>query len=119
MGWIDWNILLDDTGGPNHVGNHCFAPIHADSGVRRADLHAELLLPGPLREVHPARRAQRVSAISSRSSLDVTSFVHADGRLATVVLNLEDAPITYRFCVGDEEAVTTIPARAIQTLLTT
>lgn len=32
-GWTDWNILLDETGkfksgGPNHAGNYCFAPIH-------------------------------------------------------------------------------------------
>lgn len=25
--WIDWNIVLDETGGPNHVGNLCDAPI--------------------------------------------------------------------------------------------
>ena len=31
VGWTDWNILLDQNGGPNHVGNFCFAPIHADT----------------------------------------------------------------------------------------
>ncbi len=25
VGWTDWNILLDEKGGPNHVGNLCFA----------------------------------------------------------------------------------------------
>ncbi len=30
VGWIDWNLLLDDSGGPNHVGNLCSAPILAD-----------------------------------------------------------------------------------------
>src|SRR5690606_29762665 len=30
-GWTDWNILLDELGGPNHVGNFCFAPIHANT----------------------------------------------------------------------------------------
>jgi glucosylceramidase len=30
VAWTDWNILLDEKGGPNHVGNFCFAPIHAD-----------------------------------------------------------------------------------------
>ena len=30
VGWTDWNILLDENGGPNHVGNFCFSPIHAD-----------------------------------------------------------------------------------------
>lgn len=32
-GWTDWNILLDQKGGPNHVGNFCFAPIHADTAT--------------------------------------------------------------------------------------
>ena len=27
VGWIDWNLLLDERGGPNHVGNYCSAPI--------------------------------------------------------------------------------------------
>ena len=31
VGWTDWNILLDENGGPNHVGNFCFAPVHADT----------------------------------------------------------------------------------------
>jgi len=31
VGWTDWNVLLDERGGPNHVGNYCFAPVHADT----------------------------------------------------------------------------------------
>ncbi|KAJ0408904.1 hypothetical protein ATCC90586_005941 [Pythium insidiosum] len=27
VGWVDWNLLLDHTGGPNHLGNNCDAPI--------------------------------------------------------------------------------------------
>lgn len=29
--WTDWNILLDEKGGPYHVANFCFAPVHADT----------------------------------------------------------------------------------------
>ena len=41
VGWTDWNVLLDETGGPNHVQNFCFAPVHADtktgiSGISRS-----------------------------------------------------------------------------------
>jgi len=31
--WIDWNIVLDERGGPNHVGNYCDAPIIADTAA--------------------------------------------------------------------------------------
>ena len=33
VGWIDWNILLDEKGGPNHAGNLCFAPVHANTAT--------------------------------------------------------------------------------------
>ena len=37
-GWVDWNLLLDHRGGPNHLGNVCDAPMHATdekfSGVK-------------------------------------------------------------------------------------
>ena len=26
-GFVDWNVLLDEKGGPNHVGNYCKAPL--------------------------------------------------------------------------------------------
>jgi glucosylceramidase len=29
-GWVDWNLVLDRRGGPNHVGNFCLAPILVD-----------------------------------------------------------------------------------------
>ena len=30
-GYIEWNLALDETGGPNHVGNLCDAPIICDT----------------------------------------------------------------------------------------
>ena len=27
QGWINWNLLLDYQGGPNHLNNYCDAPI--------------------------------------------------------------------------------------------
>ena len=29
-GWTDWNLILDTTGGPNHLGNRCDANLIAD-----------------------------------------------------------------------------------------
>jgi len=31
QGWIDWNLIVDSNGGPNHLGNLCDAPIVANS----------------------------------------------------------------------------------------
>jgi glucosylceramidase len=39
QGWIDWNLLLDSTGGPNHLGNQCDAPLVALSDF--SDVHVQ------------------------------------------------------------------------------
>ena len=31
VAWIDWNLILNERGGPNHVGNYCSAPIIVDT----------------------------------------------------------------------------------------
>lgn len=32
-GWVDWNVVLDRHGGPNHVGNYCLAPVLVDAAT--------------------------------------------------------------------------------------
>lgn len=116
VGWIDWNVLLDDTGGPNHVGNFCFAPVHAVRETGELIYTPTYYYLGHFsRFIRPG--AERVSSVSSRSVLQTTSFLNEDGRLATVVLNVGEDPVSYRFTVDDRESTVTIPARAIQTLV--
>ncbi len=113
-GWTDWNILLDEKGGPNHVKNFCFAPIHAD--LRSGEL---VYTPSYFYIGHFSKfirpNAKRVSTVSSRSQLMSTSFVNADGSMVTVVMNQSEAPVTYRLVVGSTTVTQTIPARGIQT----
>ncbi|MEJ0080259.1 MAG: hypothetical protein WDM78_04710 [Puia sp.] len=56
VAWTDWNILLDEQGGPNHVGNFCFAPVHADLKKGRADFYKLLLLYRAFFKIYPAGR---------------------------------------------------------------
>lgn len=34
-GWIDWNLVLNEIGGPNHVYNYCEAPIMYDRNSKK------------------------------------------------------------------------------------
>jgi glucosylceramidase len=116
VGWTDWNMLLDEKGGPNHVGNFCFAPLHADTRTGELIYTPSYYYIGHFSKfIRP--EARRVSTATSRSTLLATSFVNPDGRLATVVMNPTDKEIAYNFYVGQASAVVTIPARAIQTLV--
>lgn len=116
VGWTDWNILLDQHGGPNHVGNWCFAPVHADTTTGELIYTPSYHYIGHFsRYIRPG--AQRVSSAPSRSTLLATAFRNEDGGLVTVVMNPTGAAIDYNYYVGDRSAVVTIPAHAIQTLL--
>ena len=115
-GWTDWNILLDEKGGPNHVGNFCFAPVHADTNTGELTFTPSYFYLGHFSKfIRPG--AHRVEAASSRSSLLTTAFVNPDGKLAAVVMNNTDQPVDYKFFVGKDEAKASIPAHAIQTLV--
>jgi glucosylceramidase len=116
VGWTDWNILLDEKGGPNHVGNYCFAPLHVDT--RTGEL---LYTPSYYYIGHFSKfirpQARRVGTATSRSVLIATSFRNADGSLATVVMNPTDKELVYNYYVDTASAEVTIPAHAIQTLV--
>lgn len=116
VGWTDWNLLLDHTGGPNHVSNFCFAPIHADTRTGELIYTPTYYYIGHFSKfIRPD--AYRVSTSSSRSVLLATTFANTDGQMATIVMNETDDAIEYEFLVGPRQATVNIPARSIQTLV--
>ncbi len=115
-GWTDWNILLDMQGGPNHVGNFCFAPVHADLASGELIYTPSYYYIGHFsRFIRPG--AVRVSATPSRSSLLTTSFLNTDGTMATVVMNSGNQAVDYLLIVGSSMCRLSVPPRAIQTLV--
>ena len=115
-GWTDWNILLDQNGGPNHVGNFCFAPIHADTTTGELIYTPSYYYIGHFSKfIH--LDAVRVSSAVSRSNLLSASFLNADGTMATVVMNPTDKEITYSLIIASEKTGVKIPAHSIQTLV--
>ncbi|MDD5151263.1 MAG: glycoside hydrolase family 30 protein [Flavobacterium sp.] len=116
VGWTDWNILLDQNGGPNHVGNFCFAPIHADTDAGELIYTPSYYYIGHFSKfIH--KDAKRVSTSVSRSDLLSTSFINVDGKMVTVVMNQTNKSVTYNLIVASEKSVVVIPAHGIQTLV--
>lgn len=116
VAWTDWNILLDDTGGPNHVGNLCFAPVHAVPATGELIFTPAYYYIGHFSKfIRP--NAKRVSTTSSRSHLLSTSFINENGRLVTVVMNPTDQAIDYKLHVGTQAIAERIPAHGLQTIV--
>lgn len=82
---IDWNLLLDDKGGPNHVGNYCEAPVMLDgtggfvkkSGYYAIGHFSRYILPGSVRLAH--------STWDSR--VETVVFRRPDGSRTAILLN--------------------------------
>ncbi len=86
VGFTDWNIVLDEKGGPNHVGNYCFAPVHGDTRTGQLIYTNAYYYIGHFSKfIKPG--AKRIISSSSRSQLLTTAFKNEDGSIVVVVMN--------------------------------
>jgi glucosylceramidase len=116
VGWTDWNILLDERGGPNHVGNFCFAPIHADTRSGELIYTNSYYYIGHFSKfIRPG--ARRILASPSRSMLLTTAFVNEDGAVAVVVMNPTAQRGQYHLTVGSSFVEVESPPHSIQTVV--
>jgi len=116
VGFTDWNILLDEKGGPNHVGNFCFAPVHADTRTGKLIYTNAYYYIGHFSKfIH--KGARRVIASPSRSQLLATAFNNEDGKTVTVVMNQSDKSTPYFLWVNGKAVELNSPAHSIQTLI--
>jgi glucosylceramidase len=116
VGWTDWNILLDEKGGPNHVGNFCFAPVHADTRTGQLIFTNAYYYIGHFSKfVHPG--AKRIAASSNRAQLQTTAFLNTDGSIAVVVLNTTGEKLPYRLILKGKEAAAESMPHSISTLV--
>lgn len=116
VGWTDWNILLDENGGPNHVGNFCFAPIHADTKSGELIYTPSYYYIGHFSKFI-GNGAKRISSVASRSQLLTTSFLNKDGKIVTVVMNQSNKKLEYNLCIGTKFSAISILPHAIQTVV--
>lgn len=116
VAWTDWNILLDETGGPNHVGNFCFAPIHADTRTGKLIYTNSYFYIGHFSKFIK-RGAKRIAASSSRHDLQSTAFLNPDGSIAVVVLNRTENTFNFKLMLGGKATDVESLPRSIMTII--
>lgn len=84
--FLDWNITLDEIGGPNHVGNYCDAPILSDT------LKDELIFNSSYYHIghfskHVKKGAHRIKTIIDNDFVKQIAFKNLDGSIVLVILN--------------------------------
>ncbi len=114
VGWTDWNILLDETGGPNHVKNFCFAPVHADTRSGKLIYTNSYYYIGHFSKfIKPG--AKRVISSPSRSQLLTTAFKNEDGTVVVVVMNQGNSKTPFFLWIDGQAAETTALPHSINT----
>lgn len=116
VGWTDWNILLDEKGGPNHVGNYCFAPVHANTQTGALTYTNAYYYIGHCSKFIRVG-AKRIASSASRNKLLTTAFRNPDGTIAVVVMNKTDDKIDYLLWIKGMAATITSSPHSIATLI--
>jgi glucosylceramidase len=116
VAWFDWNILLDENGGPNHVGNFCFAPIHADTRTGEIIYTNAYYYIGHFSKfIH--RGAKRIGVSSSRDHLETTGFINPDGEIVVIIFNKSDQVTDFKLCIDNKAADITSLTHSIITVV--
>lgn len=116
VAWTDWNILLDQTGGPNHVGNFCFSPVHGNTETGALTFTNSYYYIGHFSKfIRPG--AKRIVSVSSVNSLLTTGFKNIDGSIVIIVMNDSDKDIDYSITMQSRTAMLKTKPHAIQTIV--
>lgn len=116
VGWTDWNILLDEKGGPNHVNNFCFAPVHAKTQTGELIYTNSFYYIGHFSKfIRPG--AKRIQTSPSRSALLSTAFLNTDGSLVIVVMNQTAKKLPYLLWMDNQAVKTEALPHSISTFI--
>ena len=107
VGWIDWNLILDEKGGPNHVGNYCSAPIIVDTQSQHLGHFSRFL-----------KRGDKIIECENHTDdLLALSGIDDSGKVKTIVMNKENSRKHFLYENGDNKISLSVPPRSIITLL--
>ena len=115
-GWVDWNLLLDETGGPNHVNNLCSAPILADTRANQVLFQSSYYYIGHFSRFVPAG-SRRILCATTRDDLEATAFRDPKGQTVVVVLNRTEAPRPFVLETPGHMATPLLPRRSLSTFV--
>lgn len=115
-GYIDWNMVLNEYGGPNHVENFCDAPVIADTKTNTIHYNSSFYYIGHFSKyIRPD--AVRIGLDVTNPNVQSTAFLNTDGTISVVVLNETDNDEDVSIGYEDMAANHTLPAHSIATYL--
>ena len=115
-GWIDWNIVLDTQGGPNHANNWCIAPVIAkpeSDEVYYTPLY--YVMTHFSKYIRPG--AERIDVKSDINDLMILACQNTDGSIIVEILNQTETEKDYQIAINGKSVGAEIPGSALQTII--
>lgn len=113
---IDWNLYLDEKGGPNHVGNFCAAPVMIHTGQDTFEKQLSYYYIGHLsRYVKP--QAVRIGISRYTDKIDACAFLNPDQSIVTVFLNRSDRDMEASLRKGPQVCTLSLKSHSIVTVI--
>ena len=116
VAWIDWNLLLDERGGPNHVGNYCSAPIIVDTKTQELLYQSSYFYLGHFSRFF-SRGDKIIECENTSNQLLSLSGINKNTRLTTTIMNKEKDSIPFLYDNRSEKKSYSIPPRSIVTII--
>lgn len=101
--FYDWNLLLDEKGGPNYVGNYCYAPFLYNTKTgelmpqkiqRQYYQLAHNIMPGSV----------RIAVTSYTEQIDAVAYCTPEEKIIVILLNKSDKVLPVNFRIQERTA---------------
>ncbi|XP_050463921.1 lysosomal acid glucosylceramidase-like isoform X2 [Cataglyphis hispanica] len=115
--WIDWNIALDVTGGPNWVKNFVDSPIIVNSTADEFYKQPMFYVLGHFSKYVPPNSVRIGTTMENMIGIENIAFSTPDGGVVLIILNLNEQKKT--ILIEDPKKGTTkinVPPRSINTM---
>lgn len=114
--FYDWNICLNQSGGPNYAKNYCESPILCDTSKDQIEYKLSFRYISHFsRFIKPG--AFRIATTIYTDKLENTAFQNSDGSIAIILLNREDNTYPLIVRLLGKQICAEIPPNSISTIL--
>ena len=113
---VDWNLLLDQTGGPYHYRNNgCSAPVMVNTDTKEIQIQPMYYGVAHFSKYIP-QGSTRLATSSCDRDISLTAFERPDGKIAVVVLNEAETEEHVFLRMADHTAPLVLKPRSVTTV---
>ena len=114
--YLDWNLILDNKGGPNHKNNFCNSPIMLNNNSDDYIKNLTYYYIGHFSKyIKP--NSKRIAFSRYSDKIEVTSFKNEDNSVVVILLNRTDQNYEYNICINNMVIHDNLDSHAIVTFV--